>query len=268
MGAALTNQQHRMTIRAIPTRYKGYHFRSRLEARWAVVLDALGICWRYEDQGYDLGHLGQYLPDFWLPDLNTFLEVKGASPTPQETWKLAELCRKRNSFGAFGFPLEDEGYLRHYDPRGHWDTSGNMDPWTMNQCYSPWDKVSPDWRLEPRGIDPYFRCGVSSGLHPLRQLCPVCQEWEYIQVSSAFMRDVETAVVRMWGTACGHSWEVVFSPDHTKREPSFIGYNAEDNYTALECLRHADLVITKTSFDAAVAAARSARFEHGERGAT
>jgi hypothetical protein len=32
-------------IVAIPTRYKGYHFRSRLEARWAVFFDALGIKW-------------------------------------------------------------------------------------------------------------------------------------------------------------------------------------------------------------------------------
>jgi hypothetical protein len=30
-------------IRAIETRYKGYRFRSRLEARWAVVLDSASV---------------------------------------------------------------------------------------------------------------------------------------------------------------------------------------------------------------------------------
>jgi hypothetical protein len=62
-------------IRAIPTQYRGFAFRSRLEARWAVFLDVCGIPWRYEDQGYDLDGL-RYLPDFWLPEEDSFLEVK------------------------------------------------------------------------------------------------------------------------------------------------------------------------------------------------
>ena len=32
-------------IKAIETSYKGYLFRSRLEARWAVFFDALGLVW-------------------------------------------------------------------------------------------------------------------------------------------------------------------------------------------------------------------------------
>lgn len=32
-----------MTIQAIQTRYAGHHFRSRLEARWAVFFDYLGV---------------------------------------------------------------------------------------------------------------------------------------------------------------------------------------------------------------------------------
>lgn len=38
-------------MQAIQTRYKGYHFRSRLEARWAVFFDTLGILWEYEKEG-------------------------------------------------------------------------------------------------------------------------------------------------------------------------------------------------------------------------
>ena len=39
-------------IKAIETTYKGYRFRSRLEARWAVFFETLGIRWKYENEGY------------------------------------------------------------------------------------------------------------------------------------------------------------------------------------------------------------------------
>lgn len=35
----------------IPTRYKGYRFRSRLEARWAIFFDGLQLNWEFEAQG-------------------------------------------------------------------------------------------------------------------------------------------------------------------------------------------------------------------------
>lgn len=63
-------------IKAIETEYAGCRFRSRLEARWAVFFDSLGVRWLYEPQGYDVGN-AWYLPDFWLPDLAVWVEVKG-----------------------------------------------------------------------------------------------------------------------------------------------------------------------------------------------
>lgn len=76
------------TIKAIETQYKGYRFRSRLEARWAVFFDALGLRWEYEKEGYDLGAAGWYLPDFWLPEWEMWTEIKPSSvdiPTSDET---------------------------------------------------------------------------------------------------------------------------------------------------------------------------------------
>lgn len=67
------------TIQAIQTNYKGFRFRSRLEARYAVWLDALRIDWRYEEEGYDFGG-EQYLPDFNLHTLSCFMEVKPKPP--------------------------------------------------------------------------------------------------------------------------------------------------------------------------------------------
>lgn len=69
-------------IKPIQTRYAGHRFRSRLEARWAVFFDRLGIAWRYEEQGYKVttpsgDQTRAYLPDFHLPDLDVWAEVKG-----------------------------------------------------------------------------------------------------------------------------------------------------------------------------------------------
>jgi len=69
-----------MTIKAIETKYKGYRFRSRLEARWAVFFDAFPLKWEYEPEGFDLGEEGYYLPDFYLPELDMWVEVKPDRP--------------------------------------------------------------------------------------------------------------------------------------------------------------------------------------------
>lgn len=65
-------------IKAIETEYAGCRFRSRLEARWGVFFDTLGVKWLYEPQGYVLGNGDRYLPDFWLPEVQLWVEVKGA----------------------------------------------------------------------------------------------------------------------------------------------------------------------------------------------
>lgn len=77
-------------IKAIETRYKGYRFRSRLEARWAVFFDAAGVKWEYETQGFMLPS-GPYLPDFLLPDLGLWFEVKGKDADEDELQKCREL---------------------------------------------------------------------------------------------------------------------------------------------------------------------------------
>ena len=77
-------------LKAIQTRYKGCHFRSRLEARWAVFFDALEIAWEYEPEGYVLEDGTWYLPDFFLPQVDMFAEVK-----PENGFSLedCEKCR-------------------------------------------------------------------------------------------------------------------------------------------------------------------------------
>lgn len=81
-------------LKAIETIYNQNKFRSRLEARWAVALTELGITYCYETEGYDLGAAGQYLPDFYLPDSETYVEIKPQKPSDEEIEKAREMHRQ------------------------------------------------------------------------------------------------------------------------------------------------------------------------------
>lgn len=82
-------------INAVPTTYRGVTFRSRTEARWAVYFDALDVPWHYEPEGYELDGGTRYLPDFWLPKEEWFIEVKPDwSEGSQKAEGLALLTRR------------------------------------------------------------------------------------------------------------------------------------------------------------------------------
>jgi hypothetical protein len=94
-------------IKAIETKYKGYRFRSRLEARWAIAFDNMldgELLWEYEKEGYDLEEVGCYLPDFWIVDniqdcpdqimpYETWAEVKPGRFNEGEISKIRALIR-------------------------------------------------------------------------------------------------------------------------------------------------------------------------------
>lgn len=63
--------------RSIKTRYSGVLFQSTLEADWAKTLDAMRVRWEYEPEGIKLSDGQNYRPDFYLPAIRTWLEVKG-----------------------------------------------------------------------------------------------------------------------------------------------------------------------------------------------
>lgn len=114
-----------MRYKAIETMYRGLRFRSRIEARWAVFYDALGVGYEYEPEGFDLGGVW-YLPDFWLPEHEVWIEIKGASPSKDEKDKAKKLARltryptlifdgsftSSESFEDYGMPWASEPY--HY----------------------------------------------------------------------------------------------------------------------------------------------------------
>ena len=68
-------------MKAIQTYYKGYKFRSRTEARWAVFFDSLGVDWEYEPEGFVLSDGSRYLPDFKV----TYFD-RGCREHPMTYW--------------------------------------------------------------------------------------------------------------------------------------------------------------------------------------
>ncbi len=94
-------------LKAIETEYKGYRFRSRLEARWAVFFDACGVQWEYEPEGYDLGEGIYYLPDFLLHGVvgrdggDLYVEVKGHM-THTDAEKILRFVKKGGRTSKYG----------------------------------------------------------------------------------------------------------------------------------------------------------------------
>lgn len=93
------------TIVAIETTHAGVRFRSRLEARWAVFFDALGVKWLYEIEAYALPSGRGYLPDFSLPGLGAWLEVKPAN-CDDERWDEFVGAKREPLIVAFGIPAQ------------------------------------------------------------------------------------------------------------------------------------------------------------------
>lgn len=92
--------------------HNGYRLRSYTELMWARLLDAAEIFYLYEpdlvrvDEGY-------YLPDFWLPHVGAYLEVKGKEPTAEEIQKADAVMARtgREVFFLVGRPQSDANGL-------------------------------------------------------------------------------------------------------------------------------------------------------------
>lgn len=95
-------------VNAIETPYKGILFRSRLEAKWAVFMDELNVIWEYEIDGFENDNGKRYLPDFYLPRLNCFVEIKPRKPTEDEYEKcwLAVEATGKDLFVLWGLPQD------------------------------------------------------------------------------------------------------------------------------------------------------------------
>lgn len=115
-------------IKPIETIYKGCRFRSRLEARWAVFFDNLGIEWRYEAEGYQMAN-HWWLPDFWLPGLEVIVEIK---PTKEEADTFRDKIFTHDPLGCPTYSIPGL-------PIVAWGDIPDPDDLPLNHIAVPWD---------------------------------------------------------------------------------------------------------------------------------
>lgn len=146
-----------MAFRAIETHYGGYLFRSRLEARWAVFFDALGIEWQYEIQGFELSTGEMYLPDFHLPTFNAGLwcEVKYWGG---DFSKALQFCKDSHEriWLCEGKPSHAIYFILAWD---QWEKClHNLAPWDSDCPHSPDCIKECDAKKKMQGV--IMECGI------------------------------------------------------------------------------------------------------------
>lgn len=83
---------YRPEIKAKKVSYGGNDFRSTIEARWAVFFDSLAITYEYEKEYAQVEagcRIVWYKPDFQLPELHKYIEIKAKKPQNRELTKAA-----------------------------------------------------------------------------------------------------------------------------------------------------------------------------------
>ncbi len=101
------------------TIYGDHTFRSRLEARWAIVFDVLGFQWEYEPEVFRTPY-GGYLPDFRVTPpgrVRSWVEVKGPEPVAVDYLRAESVAHKSSEKFRFlvgGFPSFEPGSVRAY----------------------------------------------------------------------------------------------------------------------------------------------------------
>lgn len=134
------------SIPPIPTAYGGVLFRSGLEARYAVLFDALEIAWEYEPQGFDADGTW-YRPDFVLfPALGTlWAEIKPRwdnDPAGVGRWQKFSAWRPQPSRSVLlvGVPKVGNRTLL---------IGGDED--AENPASGPWEDDTQEWCACPSG---------------------------------------------------------------------------------------------------------------------
>lgn len=220
-------------IRAIETRYRGYRFRSRLEARWAVLFDHLGVRWEYEKEGFSLPS-GPYLPDFYVEVQGQafWVEVKPNTKdgiSDREWMLLSELSEATKLCAAFfiGVPGEHRA------------------------CW--WQGEYPNIKVPAFQACPCMIVDTAYDEMQMRMQCPVCG-FNYVHFETS-----EGSRER-WSGECGHEWRTEF-----KSHKGEMLLNVDECKYTLN--GHLDSFIAlgdDAKLEAGIAKARSARFEHGE----
>jgi hypothetical protein len=326
--------------RAKETRYRGCRFRSRIEARWAVFFDTLGIKWWYEPEGFSLrfdyeayaadmvafhkilyqeagayekrlraeeelarkfrhldGKEYSYLPDFYLPELNYWIEVKGFNPTREEIEKAFML--QRMAFEA-GREMISETQTES-ERRSGWNDLGRLGvfiiygdiPWPFPQKGNmfgyrdldstgspfPWTTLVDFGTDEPVRKEPEYRSLLTGQIKLCWQECPLCLRIGVGTLGEPYCLFCQGQIAQhIWDHLASYkviseagtqdTSDQVFVPDPETWVLTKLQNPA--NLKAIQLIK--DLINPEfftsghktPKLQAAYSAARSARFEHGE----
>lgn len=270
-------------FKAIETKYDGYKFRSRLEARWAVFFNTLGIPYEYEKEGYDLEGTW-YLPDFWLPEQDCWVEVKGQRPTEEEFKKAKDLALYTDksvyiAYGNIGLPDHKNTHaIRLEHPPYIWldntPISASLDARIAIQrladlgmefgirVYDKLGKLLTMKRISSQGIAlDWFESEIESdiqNLHKLRDLIPFIRkcEKELIEIFSQTTEDKEVYVITQEEGAGALEWVTCDNCLAIHIKQIWVSHNIAECY---DC-KHGILTNKSPRLLAAYEAARQARF--------
>lgn len=231
------------TIAPIETHYNGYRFRSRTEARWAIFLDKMGVAYQYEPQGYLLEDGTPYLPDFLVypgTDHAFWLEIKGQFPNKDEISKAAKLAAgtAMDTYLYFGECVQPGGGLSTIT--------------TWNEYFAPASNVDWQW---------HDRLGwIANGSE--------APAWQIGVQPTAFRFDRKMQTPRSglwWWIECPHCDRVTLKFNGQVGWCPRFGQFGSDAASDLPVENFQPRFAHETPrLQAAYAAARSARFEHGE----
>lgn len=146
-------------LKAIDTYYNGYFFRSRLEARWAMFFDELEIKYLYEHEGYQLSDGTLYLPDFYLPESDSFFEVKGVM-TDEDMHKIKQLIADSEKAVTIGYG--DMSFQACDDMQIYQDSKGFELSTKENSCL-----------VRCRKCNKYYFRAIEGAYE-----CPCCKGWD------------------------------------------------------------------------------------------
>jgi len=221
-------------IKAIETKYKGYRFRSRLEARWAVFFDALEEPWEYEKEGFDTGQ-GYYLPDFWLSRLGIWVEIKGQWPVGDDRAKLLIFSIQTNALATLVGQIGEHRTI-------------------MAMPMLP--KLGP--------VTDHLFNNNSPEFNKALERCPFCWDNKVtIKGTNTFEGNSLGCLALSIVGGCGHRWFVELRIDE-QGAIRIVNVTVPDKHGIDFALL---LAGSRDRYDAAIETARSARFEHGESGA-
>lgn len=231
------------SIKPIDTVYNGYRFRSRLEARWAYFFDLISLKYVYEHKGFSMSSGEWYLPDFFLPELNAYVEIKYKDYFKRNT---DEGCSRCNKYRQIAIDLVEHDICKMFLV-----IDGDPYDYTMYTYY----KTTASSQVTERGL-----------------------QWEsgdcYLILSAITQFGENT-----WGEAfpwlCGTSTVQIFSVKSGEHYVRSLEFGEYDSNLAIPL--HGDLIfidswnwgegqgINTNLFREEGLKARQARFEHGEK---